>query len=132
MDEVGRVFVKLVIFLFTLLFIIPAIIFSVLVIGLTDNLKSGVMMLISVVVLKIIVKFNGVNHSSEARSKSYHSRMWGRSIFDARLNQNNLKHSPPPPLIDIYREIDDRNGETEKIYRLIAQHESKHDYRDED
>lgn len=125
MEDVGRIVVKLVIFLFTLLFIIPAILFSVLVIGLTDHLKSGAFMLVSALVLKIMVKLNGINPRSSARKRSYSSMDRENSAFGNWSPQVHFDDNPPPPLRDIYIEIDDQKRETEKLHRLIIEQESE-------
>jgi hypothetical protein len=99
---------RLFILLFTYLFIGPAIIFSVLVLGLTSSWKSGLFMLGSALVLQIIVKLYSM--SIHIRRKSRRGR--GRSLDD----------EAPPPLSEIYFDIFTQHREQELLIGELMKH----------
>ena len=99
------------ILLFTYLFIGPAIIFSVLVLGLTSSWKSGLFMLGSALLLQIIVKLYSM--SIHIRRKSGRGR--GRSLDD---------EAPPPPLSEIYFDIFTQHREQELLIGEMMNKES--------
>lgn len=102
MNNIKRFLLKLFIFLFTFLFIFPAIIFSVLVLGLTNSWKSGTWMLVSSLILKIVVGLSDRNKpSSRKKTEITLSNGERRVSFENQFNDQ-----VPPSLSDIYREID--------------------------
>ncbi|HTG70717.1 MAG TPA: hypothetical protein VL921_15775 [Candidatus Udaeobacter sp.] len=116
MKDIGRLVIKLFIALFTLLFIFPAIIFSVLVLGLTDSWKSGTVMLISALILKMIMHFNYISQPpSRTRNKIASRRIESGYYMETQFRNQ----PPPPPLSDIYREIDLQYGENDVLYKTI-------------
>jgi len=117
MHNAGTLFLKLVVHLFSLLFIFPAILFSILVLCLTDNFKSGMVMLISALILHVIVKFSRYSQSLSQGDHGLERRE--TEIFSDRPYEK----ESPPPLVDIYREIDCWNGETEVLHRMIRNRE---------
>jgi hypothetical protein len=123
MDEIGRILVKLTVALFSLLFVFPAIIFSVLVLGLTDSWKSGTVMLVSSLILILIVRINSENQPKPRRMKKYASNSWemGPVTLSAFHNQN------PPPLSDIYRDMELQHGEADVLCKLIVEAVPNHD-----
>lgn len=124
MKDIGRLVIKLFIALFTLLFIFPAIIFSVLVLGLTDSWKSGTVMLISAVILKMIMHFNYISQHSPSRTRNkIASRRREGSYY--RETQFRNQTQSPPPLSDIYREIDLQYGENDLLYKTILELENE-------
>jgi hypothetical protein len=117
MDEIGRILVKLFVALFSLLFVFPAVIFSVLVLGLTDSWKSGTVMLVSSFILVIIVRLNSVNQPSPRRMKKYKASSWEMS--PAALSP--FRNENPPPLSDIYRDLDLQDGKADVLCRMIIE-----------
>lgn len=123
MKDIGRLVIKLFIALFTLLFIFPAIIFSVLVLGLTDSWKPGTVMLISALILKMIMHFNYISQPSPSRTRNkIASRRREGSYYMEKQFRN---QTPPPPLSDIYREIDLQYGENDLLYKTILELENE-------
>ncbi|MBW7455514.1 hypothetical protein ACFOLF_25585 [Paenibacillus sepulcri] len=102
---------KPLILLFTCLFIYPAIIFSVLVLGLTSSWKSGIVMLSLALLLLIIVKICSIN----------------LPICRTSNRELRIPHDPPihethpPPLGDIYHEIMFQHHEQELFGKRIEQ-----------
>lgn len=96
MKSIKEMLSNLFLFLFTHLFIYPAIIFSILILGLTTSWRSGLSMLISALMLKIIVKFYSRNkHVYPSKSKR-----------DPRiLSETSIYYEVPPPLSEIYYEV---------------------------
>ncbi len=92
---------RLFLLLFTYLFIGPAIIFSVLILGLTSSWKSGLFMLGSALLLQIIVKLYSM--SIYIRRKSGR----GRELY--------LDGEAPPPLSEIYFDIFTQHREQELL-----------------
>jgi hypothetical protein len=119
MHNAGTFFLKLILNLFSLLFIFPAILFSILVLCLTDNLKSGMVMLISALILHSIVKLSSINYSFSRGDHYYTKDHLERESFGNWPNANET----PPPLDEIYRDIDCWNGETEALFRIIRERE---------
>ncbi|WP_054024594.1 hypothetical protein [Bacillus sp. FJAT-28004] len=117
MHNAGTFFLKLILNLFSLLFIFPAILFSILVLFLTDNLKSGMVMLISALILHSIVKLSSINHSFSREDHYYSIDHLERESFGKWPNTKET----PPPLDEIYRDIDCWNGETEALFRIIRE-----------
>lgn len=102
MNNIKRFLLKLFIFLFTFLFIFPAIIFSVLVLGLTNSWKSGTLMLVSSLILKIVVDL-----SDRSKPSSHKKTEITLSNGERRVSfENQFNDQVPPSLSDIYREID--------------------------
>lgn len=122
MKDIGRLVIKLFIALFTLLFIFPAIIFSVLVLGLTDSWKSGTVMLISALILKMIMHFNYINLHSSFRTRK---RSASRRREGSYHKETQFRNQTPPPLSDIYREIDLQYGENDLLYKTILELENE-------
>lgn len=123
MKDIGRLVIKLFIALFTLLFIFPAIIFSVLVLGLTDSWKPGTVMLISALILKMIMHFNYISQPSPSRTRNkIASRRREGSYYMEKQFRN---QTPPPPLSDIYHEIDLQYGENDLLYKTILELENE-------
>ncbi|WP_141680208.1 hypothetical protein [Bacillus sp. FJAT-26390] len=123
MDEIGRILVKLFVALFSLLFVFPAVIFSVLVLGLTDSWKSGTVMLVSSFILFIIVRFNGSNQPSPRRIKKYEASSWEMSP----VTLASFRNENPPPLSDIYRDLDLQDGEADVLYKIIVEAKANDD-----
>lgn len=126
MHNAGTLFLKLIIHLLSLLFIFPAILFSILVLCLTDNVKSGMVMLISALILHVLVKISGYSHSLSQGDHKYRIDRRETEIF----SEWSYEKESPPPLVDIYREIDCWNGETEALYRMIRNREQANDSED--
>jgi hypothetical protein len=84
-------------------------------------------MLVSALVLNIMVKLNGINLRSREKKRSYCSTDRESSAFGDWSPQVHFDDNPPPPLRDIYIEIDDQKRETEKLHRLIKEQESELD-----
>lgn len=121
MDEIGRILVKLAVALFSLLFVFPALIFSVLVLGLTDSWKSGTVMLISSLILIIIVRINSESQPASRQTKKVDSWEMGPITLSAFHNQN------PPPLSDIYRDMQLQHGEIDVLFKMIVDAKPNHD-----
>lgn len=119
MSQLGNVVAKLLLFIAVFLFAIPAILFSVLVIGLTEDMKSGAMMLLTASVLFLVLRLNLSQRSLESRKHDYGRYIQKDVDYDERSMSMMREYAPPPPLSDIYREMIDRNGETEELYRMI-------------
>jgi len=119
MHNTGTLLMKLVMKLFSLLFIFPAILFSILVLCLTDELKSGMVMLVCALILHIIVKLSSFNISFPQRVRYYVTDQWERESFGEWPNAKET----PPPLDEIYRDIDVWNSETETVFRIIRERE---------
>ena len=122
MKDIGRLVIKLFIALFTLLFIFPAIIFSVLVLGLTDSWKSGTVMLISALILKMMMHFNYISQPSPSRSRN---KIASRRREGSYYLETQLRNQAPPTLSDIYREIDLQCGENDLLYKTILELENE-------
>lgn len=120
MHNTGSLLLKLVTTLFSLLFIFPALIFSILVLTLTDNAKSGTVMLITVLILYILVKCNNLNHSFSQRENDNGAGRWEQ---EASGDWSFHNESPPPPLDEIYFEIDCWNEETNQLFQIIRDRE---------
>ncbi|WP_141501416.1 hypothetical protein [Paenibacillus luteus] len=69
MNAIGRAVIKLLAVLFTLLFIIPAILFSILVLGMTESWQSGTVMLATSILLLIIVDLQAKRYPRGQRQK---------------------------------------------------------------
>ncbi|MGO4544869.1 hypothetical protein AB4Z29_08720 [Paenibacillus sp. 2TAB23] len=119
MSHIGNVVAKLLIYLAVFLFAVPAVLFSVLVISLTEDMKSGAMMLLTASVLFLVLRLNRSQHAFEPRKHGYGRYNQKDCGYDERSMTVIREYAPPPPLSDIYREMNDRNGETEELYRMI-------------
>ncbi|WP_138751032.1 hypothetical protein [Paenibacillus sinopodophylli] len=113
---------KLMIYLIMLLIGLPAVLFSVLVMGLTEDLKSGVMMLLSASALFILIRLNYTPTAHEPRQTTRRRYRLKEDIdFGRIIPKANRATLPPPPLCDIYREMNVQDVETEELYRLIIE-----------
>lgn len=118
---------RFVLQLFNFLFIFPAILFSVLVLSLTDSWKSGTIMLVSSLILKIVVHIYYMSIPTSRRKMEIPLSNEERTAMEALFN-----NQTPPPLSDIYREIGARNLENEILIGPALERESEHlqyDYR---
>lgn len=121
MKNIRRLLLKLFIFLFTFLFIFPAIFFSVLVLGLTDSWKSGTLMLISSLILIIIVNLNVMNKPSSRKKKEISLCNGERRMsFETQFNDH-----VPPPLSEIYRDIDYQHWEKDVLCGMTLERGSE-------
>ncbi|MFC5649896.1 hypothetical protein ACFPYJ_12345 [Paenibacillus solisilvae] len=96
--------------LFTSLFICPAIIFSVLVLGLTSSWKSGAFMLGTALLLQLTVKLYSINlliHRNKERERRFTLESLGNNEV-------------PPPLSEIYLELLSQQREQELIVGKIV------------
>lgn len=117
MDYIWRFLLQL----FNFLFIFPAILFSVLVLGLTDSWKSGTVMLASSLILKFVVHIQWMSIPTSRRKKEITLVNEERRALEAIFNNRT-----PPPLSDIYREIGAQNLEDDVLIgRLALERESE-------
>lgn len=128
MKDIGRLVIKLFIALFTFLFIFPAIIFSVLVLGLTDSWKSGTVMLISSLILKMIMHYIDI---SQPPPSSTRNKIRARGKEIGYYMETQYRNQIPPPLSDIYREIDLQYGENDLLYKTILELENENQLMEE-
>ncbi|XEC92988.1 hypothetical protein AB6A23_16545 [Paenibacillus tarimensis] len=101
MNEFKTAVSKLCILLFNYIFIYPAIILSLLVLGLTSSWKSGVVMLVSALLLKIVLWF-GSNHRPAHSTGDNGDRVTWTQPPARKI---------PPPLSEIEHEINSRKWE---------------------
>ncbi|WP_028610918.1 hypothetical protein [Paenibacillus harenae] len=85
-------FWRFVIILTLFLFILPAILFSVLVLGLTDSSRSGTAMFVTSLILMIVVY------------------LFDRNIRPPHRGKKNGFHPIPPSLSELYQEIISKEG----------------------
>jgi hypothetical protein len=112
--------------LFSFLFIFPAILFSILVLALTDSWESGTVMLVSALILKIVVHIHYMSVPTSRRKQQITPSHEENSAFEALFD-----HETPPPLSDIYREIDARNFEKDVLTGTSLEREyERHPYDD--
>lgn len=109
MRNAGSLFLKLMITLFSLLFIFPALVFSILVLCLTDDLKSGTVMLVAALFLLVLIKMYNQNQFIYRSERHY--------------AEGYYQNGKPPPLGDFYFEMDRWKGETDELSRLIREGE---------
>ncbi|SFT27793.1 hypothetical protein [Paenibacillus sp. BC26] len=112
MEAFKSLLTKLLILLFTLLFIYPAILFAMLVLGFSDSWKSGTVMLVSALLLRFILK------REVAKLPPI------RSVKEDRLGSFSGYYNDeesPPQLSDIYYDIAAKLKEQEEIVRIVNQ-----------
>ncbi|CAM4405147.1 hypothetical protein FHS16_001792 [Paenibacillus endophyticus] len=119
MSHIGNAVAKVLLYFAVFLFGVPAILFSVFVIGLTEDMKSGAMMLLTASVLFLVLRLNRSQHALEPRKNGYGRYIQNDSSYDEQSMSVMREYAAPPPLSDIYREMKDRNVETEELYRMI-------------
>lgn len=118
---------RFVLQLFNFLFIFPAILFSVLVLSLTDSWKSGTIMLVSSLILKIVVHIYYMSIPTSRRKMEIPLSNEERTAMEALFN-----NQTPPPLSDIYREIGAQNLENDILIGSALEREFErhpNDYR---
>lgn len=116
MDYIWRFLLQL----FNFLFIFPAILFSVLVLSLTDSWKSGTIMLVSSLILKMILHIYYMSIPTSRGKKEIFLSNEERRAMEAEFNNQN-----PPPLSDIYREIGAQNLENNILFGSALEEESE-------
>ncbi|SDX73773.1 hypothetical protein [Paenibacillus sp. CF384] len=116
MEAFKSLLTKLLILLFTLLFIYPAIVFAMLVLGFTDSWKSGTVMLVSALLLRFILKREVAKLPPIRRMKQ---EQLG-SFPGVYTNEES-----PPQLSDIYYDIAAKLREEEEIVRIVNQMKEK-------
>jgi hypothetical protein len=116
MNVIGRIVIKLLAALFALLFVIPAILFSVLVLGMTESWQSGTVMLATSILLLIIVDLQAKSYAPNRRSKNKESHLDG-DVSEWEIGRN---ERVPPPLSDLYDDLREQELETEIVYRTIV------------
>ncbi|RCW48963.1 hypothetical protein DFP97_105148 [Paenibacillus prosopidis] len=115
MDYIWRFLLQV----FNFLFIFPAILFSVLVLSLTDSWKSGTVMLVSALILKMIVHIYYMSIPTSRGKKEIFLSNEERRAMEALFN-----NQTPPPLSDIYREIGAQNLENDVLIGITPERES--------
>ncbi|RAP75017.1 hypothetical protein [Paenibacillus montanisoli] len=110
---------RLLLSLFTLLFIYPAILFAVLVLGFTDAWKPAAVMLASALLLRIILQ-REVARIQPARKPVRKAKPSKRQqgSFPGLYNEDG---EPPPQLSDIYFDLATHLREQEEILRIIKE-----------
>ncbi|CAM4006405.1 hypothetical protein PAAL109150_04590 [Paenibacillus alkaliterrae] len=88
MNDIRKFIWRIFLFLFIILFIFPALLFSVLVLELTDSWESGTLLLGSTVFLIVVVM-----------------------VYDLTRAPSPSRRQTPPSLNEIYREMDIHQGE---------------------
>ncbi|WP_308638053.1 hypothetical protein [Paenibacillus silvisoli] len=109
---------KLVLSLFKLLFIYPAILFAILVLGFTDAWKSGVVMLVSALLIRLLLRrdtFISARPVGKAKPKQ-------PGGFPGFYNEGGTS---PPQLSDIYFDLASHLKEQEEIIRIIREDERR-------
>lgn len=117
MDYIWRFLLQI----FNFLFIFPAILFSVLVLSLTDSWKSGTVMLVSALILKIVVYIHGISIPASRGKKEIFLSNEERRAMEALFN-----NQTPPPLSDIYREIGAQNLENDILISSLERESECH------
>ncbi|AZN39749.1 hypothetical protein [Paenibacillus albus] len=109
--SLGTWLIRLLITMFTVVFIYPAIAFACLVIGFTPSWRSGLLMLVSALLLRIILKWEMRQMKPMRRSAGVQQL----SHFPGRYEEE----ASPPPLSDIYYDIASDLREQERIMIII-------------
>jgi hypothetical protein len=109
--------------LFSLLFIYPAIVFAMLVLGFTSSWKSGTLMLVSALLLRFVLKREAAAARTAVRQTRGKSS--GRTlnpfpgIYDDQAS--------PPQLSDIYYDMAAHMREQEALLAMIREQEERED-----
>ncbi|SEO52013.1 hypothetical protein [Paenibacillus sp. OV219] len=103
--------IRLLIATFTVVFIYPAIAFACLVIGFTPSWRSGLLMLGSALLLRVILKWETRKMRPIRRSAGEQQL----SIFPGMYEDE----ASPPPLSDIYYDIASDMREQERIMNIV-------------
>ncbi|MFC4810579.1 hypothetical protein [Paenibacillus sp. GCM10023250] len=121
MNAFTSLLARLMIFLFTAVFIYPAMLLAFLVLGFTSSWKSGVVMLVSALLLLFVLKREAAALPPAPRGRL---RPFGRKRRSVRAlsrfpGEYDDRETSPPQLSDIYFDLAARMKEDEELLYIL-------------